>query len=224
MNDPHSTFTPKELKMLAQPLKGVYFDIVEGVPVFLKYSQAVLAPRLINNAPLQKLYDKMTKDANGNEIKYEDQIHEVVTRDGIKTGYNTPVDIHDENGDMLEDFDLTPIALTNAGWKLQQDLSPKGVKSTEVGSQTMKVIFQGLSHNLNKEFYLSDGTVMKGSELIQQIHDVVSTLSDKGTEKLLKKLGVNPDTFEIENEEVMYSSMIDDLAKRKDTPDNVIKG
>jgi len=224
MNDPHSTFTPKELKMLAQPLKGVYFDIVEGVPVFLKYSQAVLAPRLINNAPLQKLYDKMTKDANGNEIKYEDQIHEVVTRDGIKTGYNTPVDIHDENGDMLEDFDLTPIALTNAGWKLQQDLSPKGVKSTEVGSQTMKVIFQGLSHNLNKEFYLSDGTVMKGSELIQQIHDVVSTLSDKGTEKLLKKLGVNPDTFEIENEEVMYSSMIDDLAKRKDTPDNIIKG
>ena len=89
---------PREAKIAAQPMKGVYFDINGGRPVYLKYSQAVLIPSLIKGTPMQALYDKMTKDPETgepyvilkdkkNEIDGRNQshkeVHEVVTFDGV---------------------------------------------------------------------------------------------------------------------------------------------
>lgn len=52
-------FTEKELKAVAPPVKGVYFQVVNGVPIFLKYSQAVLSPRLRKGNGLEKIYNQM---------------------------------------------------------------------------------------------------------------------------------------------------------------------
>lgn len=222
LSDPTSEFSPEELKKLAQPLKGVYFDIVEGIPRYLKYSQAVLVPKLIANTSLQSLYDKMTLDDKGETLEYEDQVHEVITKDGFKVGYPTPDVIHDMEGEVLSDFVLNKVPLSNSGWKLQQDLSPKGWKSTELGSQIMKVIFQGLEFNLDKTFIVGDKE-MSGDALIEHINGIVSDLSDRGIAKVMTKLGIDPNTFKIANEEAMVSSMISDLKKRPDTADNTIK-
>jgi hypothetical protein len=94
--------SPKELKLAAQPLKGVYFDMVTSEdgkrirPVYLKYSQAVLVPSLVANTPMQKLYDKMTNDpATGKPyVEKKNELHEVITRDGVKVGAKGITDIH----------------------------------------------------------------------------------------------------------------------------------
>lgn len=213
LSNPEAEFTPEELKRLAQPLKGVYFDIVDGAPRYLKYSQAVLVPKLIANTPLQKLYDRMM-DSN-------DPIDEVITRDGMKVGAQGVTTIHDENGNILEDFKLNSFQLTNAGWKLQQDLSPKGFKDTEVGSQIMKIIFQGLSRNGKKNFQVGD-TEMTGDELIDYIHEIVSEKSNRGLQSIFNRFGIDKDTYEIKNEAKLYAALVEDLMKRRDSSDNTI--
>ena len=211
-SDKNETFTDKELKVLGQPLKGVYFDIKDGNPVFLKYSQAVLWKPLIKGNNLEKIYNQMVKD----------KIDELVTKDGIKVGYNTPNKIHDKKGNLEKSFKFNPLSLNNNAWKLQQDLPVKGLKKTDVGSQIQKIIFQGLVYNQNEDFTLND-KIIKGEKLIQHLHDVMSDLSNKGLKKIFNKLGINEDTFKIENESDMYASMIEQLKKRKDVPTNFIK-
>ena len=112
--------------------------------------------------------------------------------------------------------------LTNAYWKLQQDLPVKGFKQTDIGSQIQKIIFQGLVYNQDNSFYINDKEI-KGSELIQYLHDLMSDLSNKGLSKVFNKLGLNPETLKVEDESVMYESLIDQLKKRKDVPVNFIK-
>jgi hypothetical protein len=162
------SFNEEELKHLGQPLKGVYFNNDNGVPTFLKYSQAVLWPSLIKNNGLETLYNKMIKDSEGNILSYEEQIHELITKDGIKVGSLTPVESHDQFGNVknANEFDLNnKIILSNQYWKLQQDLPTKNLHDTQIGSQIQKIIFQGLVYNLNETFNV-DGKNIKGSEYL----------------------------------------------------------
>tara|TARA_R110000772_G_scaffold54130_1_gene123510 strand:+ start:26251 stop:33438 length:7188 start_codon:yes stop_codon:yes gene_type:complete len=215
-------FSNKELKILAQPLKGVYFDVIDGKPAYLKYSQAVLLPNLIKNTPLEKLYNKMVLDEKGKLLPYQNQIHELIARDGMKVGYPIPERTHTEEGDILNDFRLNKVQLNNASWKLQQDLPVKGVKPTDVGSQIQKNIYQGLVFNLEEDFYIEDKTYT-GDELIDHINEIIGTMSSKGLGGLLNRLGVDPSTKRITNEDVLYQSLISQLKKRSDVPDNFIK-
>jgi hypothetical protein len=48
-----------EMKLAAQPLKGVYFEINNGVPTYLKYSQAVIIPAMAKGTPMEGLLNKM---------------------------------------------------------------------------------------------------------------------------------------------------------------------
>jgi hypothetical protein len=152
IGDNNEPFTLNELKAVAPPLKGVYFQVVDGVPIFLKYSQAVLSPRLRKGNGLEILYDKMVnnKDSNGNDFP----IDELVTFDAIKVGSNRPTKVHDNNGQILDNFQLQGFTIPSNGWKLQQDLPIKTMHDTEVGSQIQKNIFQGLAFNLDKMFTL----------------------------------------------------------------------
>lgn len=214
MHQDNPQFSPKELELLAQPLKGVYFDITDGVPRYLKYSQAVLLPNLIKGTQLEKLYNKMKGSA----------IDEVVTRDGIKVGYTTPTTTHDANGNVLDEFDLSNsiITLNNANWKLQQDLPTKGIKDTDVGSQIQKNIFQGLIHgNAENEFYLGNST-FNGTSLTEEINSIIHELSNQGVEVAKQKLGLN-DNFEITNTSVLYKNIIKQLKARSDSNPNLIK-
>lgn len=204
-------FTEKELKLVAQPLKGVYFEINSNVPVYLKYSQAVLLPKLIKGSQLETLYNKMVLDDKGNVKDYNSQIHEVITSSGVKVGSIEPVSTNDDKGN-LKDFTLTQMQLKNSGWKLQQDLPVKGMHDTMVGSQIQKNIFQGLAFNLDEDFNLA-GNNIKGQDLLDQINDVVGELSKVGFEELIDDLGIN-ESGKITNVEKFYSVLADELKER----------
>ena len=229
INQENPTYEPEELKKLAQPLKGVHFEINEnGRPIFLKYSQAVMVPNLIRNTDLEILYNKMIEGTKGKDFMedpddYSKQIHELVTRDGIKVGYNTPAVANTKDGRVLADAPLSTMQLSNLHWKLQQDLNPKGPKLTDVGSQIQKVIFQGLVYNLDKDFYVGDET-MTGDKLIEHLNGVISAMSNKGRHSVAKRLKLSAGKRKVINDEgALYNAILSNLRNRTDTPENVIK-
>jgi hypothetical protein len=208
-------FTEEELKLAAQPLKGVYFEINDGVPVYLKYSQAVLLPRFIKNTPLQNLYDRMTENPN-----YHEQIHELITIDGVKVGSINPNNIHTPEGDLMDNFELNQMSLKNSGWKLQQDLPTKTYKDTMLGSQIQKNIFQGLSSNLN-EIFNFEGNEVKGQYIADEINRVVGELSNIGLESLKQELQID-DNGKITDLDSFYSALADQMIER-DAPNNIVE-
>lgn len=195
-------FTAEELKAVAPPLKGVYFQTVNGVPIFLKYSQAVLSPRLRKGNELEKIYNQMVAQ----------NVDELVTFDAIKVGSNQPTKIHNDNGQLLDNFEFKPFTIPSNGWKLQQDLPVKGVHDTEVGSQIQKNIFQGLAFNLDKNFTL-DNEEVSGNQMVENIANVIGELSNLGYESVLKEFGVAEDGT-ITNIEGFYNSIISELKSR----------
>jgi hypothetical protein len=207
-------YTKEELKALASPLKGVYFEINEGVPTYLKYSQAVLSPNLIKGQKgLEKLFEKMSKE----------NIDELITLDGIKVGAKNPSKIHENDGTIKEDFSLNPMMLKNTGWKLQQDLPTKGLKETDLGSQIQKNIFGGLIPHINDNTVLFDykDTKLNASEIINEIVNNTENLSNEGLKRLRKKFKINA-FGKIENISGFYESLIDELVKRGGN-DNIIE-
>ena len=217
------TLKPGEAKLAAQPLKGVYFEINEGRPVYLKYSQAVLIPSLVKGTPMEALYNKMTQDADGNPIpdsEAQNEIHEVITIDGVKVGAVAPTSIHkDGTTEMLSDIELNPVRLSNRGWKLQQDLPIKRMHDTNVGSQIQKNIFEGLDISDQKN-YTVDGTPISGADLAQRMHDTVSDLSDLGKKAVKEKFGID-DNNTMTNTDLIYDALIQEFQDRGGN-DNVI--
>jgi hypothetical protein len=216
MFEENPTYTEKELKLAAQPVKGVYFDKNNQVPIYLKYSQAVLIPSLIKDTPLEKMYDKMIegtegKDSEENLDDYNKQTHEVITIDGIKVGSLNPTPTHNADGTMLEDFNLVQDSITNAGWKLQQDLPTKTFKDTGLGSQLQKNIFAGLASNLEEHFDVN-GEVMTGKELYQFLNRIVKQLTDKGKGILSTEFGIV--NGKIGNYEAVNNALIEELKSR----------
>ena len=203
-----------ELKLAAQPMKGVYFEINNGVPTYLKYSQAVMIPSLVKGTPMQRLYDKMTSNPETGET-YEDkdahlEIHEVITIDGIKVGAIAPSKINKGDTTELDDkFDLNPVVLSNRGWKLQQDLPVKTMHETNLGSQIQKNILEGLK--VNEEYKLGNEKV-KGSILLQKIHDAISTLSNIGKDEVSERLGIIDD--KITSKDDLYDVLINEFKSR----------
>jgi hypothetical protein len=196
----NTPFTDKEIKAVAQPLKGVYFKRNNGVPTFLKYSQAVLLPGLIKGTDLQRLYDKMVADP-------KNIIDEVITFDGIKVGATTTDTIHNEDGTLLEDFNLTPLEMDNRGWKLQQNLPTKGIKDTDTGSQIQKNVLAGIAHNMEKLF-TKNGSDITGKDLYKDINNIVGALSQKGVDELSRELGID-EAGKINNKEGLYKLLLD---------------
>lgn len=213
-------FDKSEIKLLSTILKGVHWEITEdGNPVFLKYSQSVLIPGMIKNSGLDTLYKKM-KNTKGLNDK---PIDELVTIDGIKVGSYKPTTVHDVKGNVIDNFELKPLQLRNEFWKLQQDLPVKGIKSTDVGSQIQKNIFAGLSNNLDRAFQLNDGTLLSGNDMIKYLNGIVSALSYHGVKTVFKSLGINHDTFKIEDESRLFDMISEQMKSRKDTSSNFIK-
>ena len=195
--------TEKELKIAAQPLKGVYFDINGKTPTYLKYSQAVLTPRLVgNNTGLKRILDSMNKN----------NIDELITLDGFKVGSPTPTTIHNEDGTVSEDIKFNTIQIKNSGWKLQQDLPTKTFKDTEVGSQIQKNIFGGLKFNKEVKFDFNDQEVT-GQDIINEITNVTKALSNYGWKSLQKEFGID-NNFKIKNVRGFYNSLISELERR----------
>tara|TARA_R110000772_G_scaffold62137_3_gene139651 strand:+ start:7515 stop:18467 length:10953 start_codon:yes stop_codon:yes gene_type:complete len=206
----------KELKLAAQPLKGVYFEINEGRPVYLKYSQAVLVPSLVKNTPMQALYNKMTIDPATGEpyVNKKDELHEVITRDGVKVGAKGITTIHKaDTSELLEDFELNSVPLSNSGWKLQQDLPTKLIHDTLTGSQIQKNILAGIDLSSKLANYELNGEPKTGKEIMQMIHDTIGSLVGEGKESLGTKFGIGEDN-KITNMTAVYEALIDEFKSR----------
>lgn len=195
-------FSPKELKAVAQPLKGVYFKLNNGVPTYLKYSQAVLLPEVVQGTDMQRLYDKMIAN----------DIDETITLDGIKVGAPIPDVIHTKEGMLTDEFDLTPLELDNRGWKLQQDLPTKTFKDTDVGSQIQKNVLSGLAFNMDSKFIL-EGKEVDGKDIYQTINSITGALSQHGINDLMSEMNID-DTGKINNIKGLYDLLLKEAEKR----------
>lgn len=159
-----------------QPKKGVHFELVKDssgnmVPVYLKYSQAILFPQFIQNSKqLTHLAEQMEKN----------DISEVIVGDGVKAGAIEDTTILTGPGVPIE---FNSIKLSNRSWKLQLELPSKGVTKFDalVGSQAKKNIIADINP---QDMYGG----MTGEELINAIHVVDSELSNKGLEKALEAI------------------------------------
>jgi len=204
------TLSDAQMKLAAQPLKGVYYQINNGIPIYFKYSQAVLMPGLVVGTALEPLYNKMTKDANGKELPFNDEIHEVVTQSGVKVGAQGSSRINgigENKNTLAEDFTLNKNTAFNKGWKLQQDLPIKRIHDTKVGSQIQKNILIGIS--LDSTYNIM-GTEMSGADAVQLVHDKASELSDIGKREMMTKFGIGDDGL-ITDKSALYASLLREL-------------
>lgn len=164
----YKLFIKKNLSM--QPKKGMHYELISKggklVPVYLKYSQAVLFPELVSgNAELERMVELM-----GNTID------EVVVTDGIKVGAHGVVDM------TKSDAKLNKIRLSNQYWKLQQDLPKEGLGNKLVLSQPKKNIIADI--DLDAEYLPG----LTGRQLVEALHDVDVELSNIGLAKLRNKI------------------------------------
>lgn len=200
---------PADLALM-QPLKGVLFqqrDInlngdVFGVPMYLKYSQAVLFPGMIKGTKLQDVYDKM--------VAPNAKIDELIFNSGVKVGAEGQANIFDDQ--------YHPITLNNTNWKLQQDLPSKyWAKGYALeGSQVKKVIQANI---VPTEMYGD----MTGSDILNELSSLETQLSDLSLSELKDKWGVQMENGQVikVNQMKLRKSIIKSL-KDKDTPKNVI--
>lgn len=199
-----------------QPLKGVYFSqkrykLKNGrtvkIPTYHKYSQAVLFPSLVKGNPvLENMYNSMQ----------ESSTDELMFTSAYKVGAYKLSEINSDNI-----FDLRPIELRAADWKMQQDLPPnkyRKLRRINNGSQKEKNIVSNIIHDAD---YSSGETItidgiekesITGRELISEIFKTVKTLSNKALSSLKKQLDIKDDgTF---NPELLFNKIKDDLANR----------
>jgi hypothetical protein len=203
--------TPIQRKLAAQPLKGVYFKSNNGVPTYLKYSQAVIYPELVKGTGLQRLLNKM-------ESK---NIDEVVTVSAIKVGSNKPNKIHNADGSIMDEINLdSTLTLDNRGWKLQQNLPVKNIKNTLIGSQIQKNILMGL-HDLNDKTFILNGKETSRDDIYEGLLDIIGAMSDKGLTKILTDFGIDED-YKITNPSKLYSKLIEE-AKKRNVDKNLIR-
>jgi len=202
--DPRS-YTKEELKVAAQPLKGVYFYLNGKTPSFLKYSQAVLTKNMIAGTGLESVLDAME----------EQGVDELLTLDAFKVGSPTTTKIHDDNGKVVskDQLNFNVKQLSNYGWKLQQDLPVKTLKQTDVGSQIQKNIFGGLKYNSELAGFDLDGKQTSGSIIIEGITNITGGLVAKGYEDIRQQFGIEKNG-KIKNVKGFYNTLIAELERR----------
>lgn len=198
--------TKEELKTVMQPIKGGYYNLIDGKPVYLKYSLAVLIPQLRKNNGLDKLY-QMMKAQN---------VQELITFDGIKAGSPIPSKVHDENGNVVtEGVKLNTLTIPAKGWSMVQQLPTKTIKETDIGSQiqnNMLLFFQDTLGSDEKSFTLGDES-LTSLELMKVMDSTAGSILSKGFDTFLKDFGVNQDGT-IENIDKFYKSILDDYREK----------
>ena len=193
------TSTAEDHQYTAQPLKGVYFNLDNGVPTFVKYSQAVLIPKVVKGSgSIENLYNNMVSQG----------IDEAVVLSGVKVGAVTTSDVLDSDGEFKAEMKFYPQQLQNKAWRLQQDLTPKGVHPTLLGSQIKKNIIQNIEPNKSYNG-------VKGRVLIERIESIYTQMSNNGLQKLSDEIGLQPDGT-ISNREKFGELLLEEAKRNSD--------
>ena len=210
--------TEADIALAAQPLKGMYFaQNSEGVPQYLKYSQAVLIPQAIKGTGLAKVLEQMEAQ----------KIDEHVFISGMKVGAVSPTTFNLEANLFEDSFDIIEgkfnvMVLDNNHWKLQQDLSPHKNERSLEGSQVKKNIIANIKQG--EVYKLPYGGEMTGEQIIRTLHDLNAELSNKGKQSLFKELGVEQigDSYYIKDWTKVSNMLIREFSKKEGTSDELL--
>lgn len=194
LNDPTKKPDPEDLSLLiAQPIKGQHFEnrfekyLGSEVPTYLKYSQAVLIPAVVNGTSLGALSAKMK----------EEGVDEVVFESAIKVGALSPINVIDAEGnftDTVEDkkgklvkIPFNAFTLKNKYWRLQQQLTPHEESDTMVGSQIQKMVLADFKAS---DIFDLEGEKYTGRNIRKHVHEVDRALADLEKYSMFKEWGI----------------------------------
>ena len=211
---PNSNISWKDINSInvsLQPLKGQYSALKsidnQLVPIYLKYSQAVITPKLASQFPeMQLLLDKMGT-----------KVDEVVYTTGSKASGYKLNDI-DSNLDSI-------IELDQGSYKIQVDQTAKNSKKeeSEAGSQLLKAIITNI--DLFGEYTIPSidpKNNITGKDLVTKVDELLSKRLSRN-ESLLDNISSNFSSFieTLDIDEGSKSALIAG-AKIESLPDSVL--
>lgn len=178
------------LDLVMQPLKmlhyGMSFKDGLGIPVYDKMSMATLFPRTIKamnpTADLSKLFDRMEQEGN--------KIDMVKFESAVKVGNITNQSFYTdtERTQTLdftkEDLQVSHQELINLRRQLNTD--PHDTVRRNAGTQFRKISLSNVRKD--NKYTLPSGEVT-GEELLDTWKDTSAEISNRGKDKILKKLG-----------------------------------
>ena len=183
LNDKNYKYTDEDIKwlknagraMAALKLTGFSKQTISDngsqigeMPVYLKYSTAILTPAMIAGSEMQYLADAMEKQG----------VDQVVFKSGSKASNMSPTTIHLEEKGLFaglnKDMKLNPFLFNLSGLKLQVELPTKFDKDGVLGNQHLKNLIANLDVNSDSKDYVilnNDGTIKEsftGKELFDE--------------------------------------------------------
>lgn len=189
------------LKLYMQPLKPVFFDLIENgtveVPTYLKMSIMPLFPGLVDNTILRDLADRM--EAVG-KYKGLQKINMVPYDSAIKVGlgYTVPLykDQYSEEGSDLSDMHAIKLPFSSLRKQLVTD--PHNITETKLGTQVVKISLSDLI--LDEKVYNVDGIdgTISGKEIAEIVFNCLASVSDKGLIRFKEKIGYDDKTKQID--------------------------
>lgn len=204
--------------VIMQPLKYIHFgyDFFNGlqVPIYDKMSLATVFKRVAKGRDLQKVYDFM-RDNDVDMIKFDT---------AVKSGLRQKGTFYD-NGKPTDNLNDTPIyeqSFKYLGKQLVTD--PHHVSRIALGTQMAKIGIAGVEDDAEYEF---DGKTYKGSQLVKDYVEAISTLSDIGKRNIKEQFGITEvvdengnSTFTIDKNK--FVQMLKDDAISSNLPSNLI--
>lgn len=194
-----------------QPLKGFYYgrEFDSTINRYnsnqIKYSTIPLIPQLVAGTDLEKLMNKMNKDA----------IDEVFFESAHKVGAKRIYKIHNTDSSFNTNLinEIKPSTYFNKNWQLQLDV-PEHLVDAEnlLATQFAKLIISNVSDNGS---YSIGDRKLTGKELKEHYKEILSTNIIESAKRLLEDLGVvkTENGFVVDNEKIQ-KILIEEIQKR----------
>jgi hypothetical protein len=188
------------LKLYMQPLKPVFFDLVDNgnieVPTYLKMSVMPLFPGLVDNMKLRDLADRMEAVGKYSGLGKIDMVpYDSAIKVGL--GYSVPLykDQYKEDVSDLSDMSSTRLPFRSLRKQLVTD--PHNITETKLGTQVIKITLSDLI--LDESVYNIPGidSPITGKELAEVIFSSLASVSNKGLKRFKEKIGFDDKTNQI---------------------------
>lgn len=161
------------------PLKLVHFELYKNyIPVYFKYSVAVLFPAITNNTKADVILKQMEKQ----------NIDQVIFKSGSKAANPGMTKIHDENNKIKDNINFNPFVINSNKLKLQTEVPTKEENLSAVGTQTMKNILANIDLNDDTKYYQLRDELLTGKEIYNRINQITKILLNEQLNNLLKSI------------------------------------
>jgi len=215
-------FNPmKTLYLGYKELKGKNSNIL--AQVVMKHSEATLFKRFVQDKESQELYDRMTgtgiyQGMNSIDMISAESVFKGALPNNISLYQKGEDLIHDNNGESkviqtqitdLKNIYTFPLLAKNMGVQLEVPIHK--AEFTKLGTQAKKIVMSNIEYNTE---YTLGGVTITGKELLPHLNNVLSMLSNKGLDDVIKELEYNPKTGKI-NEQKVLDKIVDNLKRNQ---------